>query len=644
MNNSPTGANHVEMTNRADFADLFGNRRRRKPCDKKGRFLDSNTGFTLSLEHREGGAMSQHIGEERILLFRSDRAGAIAKIIYSSSPAIVFQETNSSCQNKVQAKIHVLDVKDQYRGKDLGGLLFAEAISSMKHAYVDYMNQQPVNDTTLPISIHCQLEAEEDCTRHKKLVGFYEKLGCHIKPNIKAQYMNNNDGETYRKIPMEIVLHVDSQRRQQSLSDCSLVGRRFLPVQFMESTGKKLTLQYGESDRDLYWIVVEDDNGSVHFRTTQGHYLVTTSEGLYIVSTIHDDDDEKKWDTMRQSSIFVLHRVSDPYDTDICDDKVDNDKKSCHAGQNELFVLESSRGTFLSVNSRTNKLSCAKVPIIWQADDHFLNLTCTLDTPARLQHHRRTWAIQTFEYVTTMRQRYLTFGLTHMSFKDALDLVKTVPCHEFNIEPDGVTTGSLRTLSYLSAEAARNAGQPDWVQFVALLHLLGGAVNIIEGASNPAFDWTIPSSSHVIGCPAPSRASWSDFRYLNPDEQRGSYSSSPQGMYQLHCGLEQVLMTWTGPEYMYHLMQHNDVVVPEEGLAMLRYFTLLDWHTNNEYQHLANDNDRDMRPFVAEFNNIRLEAQVSCTMELTDHECDRLWDDHYQYVVAKYCGQDTVCW
>jgi hypothetical protein len=39
------------------------------------------------MEHREGGAMAQHFGEERILLFRSDQPGAIAKIIYSSSPA-----------------------------------------------------------------------------------------------------------------------------------------------------------------------------------------------------------------------------------------------------------------------------------------------------------------------------------------------------------------------------------------------------------------------------------------------------------------------------------------------------------------------------------------------------------------------------
>ena len=645
MSTSLSEANHAERMNRVNLADLFGNRRHDKPCNKKGRFLDSQTGFTLTLEHRKGGgALAQHIGEERILLFRSDRAGAIAKIIYSSNLAIVNQEIDSASQNKVHAKIHVVNVKDQYRRKDLGGLLFAEAISSMKHESVSSGDHQSVNNMALPRSIHCHLEAEEDCSKHNKLVGFYEKLGCHVKPNVKAQYMNNNDGETYRKVPMEIVLPDDSQRRHHLFSHHSLVGKRFLPIQFIGSTGRELTVHFEKSDRDLFWIIVEDDNGCVQFRTTQGHYLVAALNGLYIVSTVDNDDDQKSLATMKPSSNFVLHRVSNSDDTEIYLGELNSDNKACDTGQNDLFIFESSHGTFLSVDSHTNMLCCTSVPIIWQADNYFLSLTCTLNTPAQWQHHRSAWAIQTFEYVTTMRQRYFTFGLARMSFKNALDLIKTVPCTEFNLKPDGITTGSLRTLSYLSAEAARNAGQPDWVQFVALLHLLGGVVNVIEGASNSAFDWTIPSPSRVIGCPAPSQTLWSDFRYLNVDEQKGTYNSKPQGMYHLHCGLDQVLMTWTGPEYMYHLLQQNDVVIPEEGLAMLRYFTLLDWHTHNKYQHLANKNDRDMQPFVTEFNNIRLEAHGNYTMELTDHECVKLWDNHYQYVVSKYCGGDSVNW
>ena len=43
--------------------------------------------FTLRMEHRVGGPVARFPGEERLLLFRSDRAGAIGKIIFSSNPA-----------------------------------------------------------------------------------------------------------------------------------------------------------------------------------------------------------------------------------------------------------------------------------------------------------------------------------------------------------------------------------------------------------------------------------------------------------------------------------------------------------------------------------------------------------------------------
>ena len=35
--------------------------------------LFSQSGFTLRLEHRQGGSLAKHRGEERILLFRSDK-------------------------------------------------------------------------------------------------------------------------------------------------------------------------------------------------------------------------------------------------------------------------------------------------------------------------------------------------------------------------------------------------------------------------------------------------------------------------------------------------------------------------------------------------------------------------------------------
>ena len=104
----------------------------------------SKTLFFFRLEHRVGGALATRQGEERILLFRSDHPGAIAKIIYSSTQLLLMDEdehddtttTNSNDRQQqqqddshsskpvAQAYIHSLNVKDCYRGYDFGESFF----------------------------------------------------------------------------------------------------------------------------------------------------------------------------------------------------------------------------------------------------------------------------------------------------------------------------------------------------------------------------------------------------------------------------------------------------------------------------------------------------------------------------------------
>lgn len=105
-------------------------------------------------------------------------------------------------------------------------------------------------------------------------------------------------------------------------------------------------------------------------------------------------------------------------------------------------------------------------------------------------------------------------------------------------------------------------------------------------------------------------------------------------------------MAWTGPEYLYHMLKHNESFIPEEGLAMLRYFSLGDWHTHGEYQQLTNDDDTAVQPFVAEFDQVRRETRRRCTSmdEMSDEACAKLWDEHYGRIVAKYSGDGDLMW
>lgn len=54
-------------------------------------------------------------------------------------------------------------------------------------------------------------------------------------------------------------------------------------------------------------------------------------------------------------------------------------------------------------------------------------------------------------------------------------------------------------------------------------------------------------------------------------------------------------------EYLYRILTHNKSQLPEEALYMIRYHSFYPWHTHGAYQHLCNDKDKEMLPWVQRF-------------------------------------------
>jgi len=73
-----------------------------------------HTSYTMHLVRSDLGH-----GSEKIVLYRSDRKAAIGKISFIR-------------RYQGDARIVVLNVKKEFRGKDLGGLLFAECVQSLR--------------------------------------------------------------------------------------------------------------------------------------------------------------------------------------------------------------------------------------------------------------------------------------------------------------------------------------------------------------------------------------------------------------------------------------------------------------------------------------------------------------------------------
>lgn len=176
---------------------------------------------------------------------------------------------------------------------------------------------------------------------------------------------------------------------------------------------------------------------------------------------------------------------------------------------------------------------------------------------------------------------------------------------------------------------------------------MGSVVNSINVKtaieSEDDYDWTIPTKSRVVGCASSVDSTFAEFAYLDPDQQDERYNGAV-GMYTPQCGLANVLLIWSGTEYLYHCLKHNDVDLPEEGLAVLRLFPLFDWHSKKLYENLMDEDDREIMPFVRDFDQLRRQAISSLKVELTDAECDRLWYSHYERLAAKFGAEGILEW
>jgi len=83
------------------------------------------------------------------------------------------------------------------------------------------------------------------------------------------------------------------------------------------------------------------------------------------------------------------------------------------------------------------------------------------------------------------------------------------------------------------------------------------------------------------------------------------------GIYYQHCGLDKLKFSWGHDEYMYRMLVANNALIPDEGLAMIRYHSAYSWHTYNAYEHLCNEKDAIMKEWVKKFNVFDLYTKSS---------------------------------
>ena len=104
------------------------------------------------------------------------------------------------------------------------------------------------------------------------------------------------------------------------------------------------------------------------------------------------------------------------------------------------------------------------------------------------------------------------------------------------------------------------------------------------------------------------------------------------------------------------MLQFNNVAIPEEGYAILRLFGLSDWHSKGWYQDLEDEDDQDVKEFVREFDELRLETRrkLSIVTERREYseesarseeeKLNTLYKSHYADICRKYGADGSLSW
>lgn len=143
-----------------------------------------------------------------------------------------------------------------------------------------------------------------------------------------------------------------------------------------------------------------------------------------------------------------------------------------------------------------------------------------------------------------------------------------------------------------TAEAARVAGEPEWLVLIALVHDLGKVLCLFDEPQ-----WAVVGDTFPLGCAFSEEIIFSEFFHANPDSEEESFRTQ-LGVYEPGCGLGAVTMSWGHDEYLSRVLSGR---LPEEALYVVRYHSFYSGHSADAYSRLFDDHDRAMMPWVRRF-------------------------------------------
>ena len=198
-----------------------------------------------------------------------------------------------------------------------------------------------------------------------------------------------------------------------------------------------------------------------------------------------------------------------------------------------------------------------------------------------------------------------------------------------------------------TAEAIREAHpspKHDWFILTGFIHDLGKILSHPDVFNEP--QWAVVGDTYPVGCPISKNVVYSQYFKDNPDVHNNVFNETQYGIYESHCGLSKVIMTWGHDEYMYRICVANKCTLPVESLYIIRYHSFYAHHqlpdkdpegkALSSYDHLLSDCDRKMIDWLRLFQKYDLYSKNEnmSPEEIKEYIADK--KPYYCRLISKY--------
>ena len=212
--------------------------------------------------------------------------------------------------------------------------------------------------------------------------------------------------------------------------------------------------------------------------------------------------------------------------------------------------------------------------------------------PGVTEFYRLNHQYQTFDFVLNKKAQYCSLQRGRESIWEMAEYLNT-------LVDDSDPDTDLTQIEHLvqTAEAIRKEGHPRWFVLTGLVHDLG-KVLCLYGEPQ----WAVVGDTFPVGCAYSDEIVFPEFLLANPDSRNPKFQTE-YGIYEPHCGLDKVHLSWGHDEYIYAVTRPY---LPEESQYMLRYHSFYPAHRGGAYGHLMNEKDLKMFEWVRKFNQFDL--------------------------------------